>query len=98
LIDFDVLVSRQQVLDSGILANVEQLAFEIHLWDGKGPFASEKQRYEVLQLWYDIVRELEDAWGFKLTYVHTNPLSTQTEWGLGFHLLCCYEVSWIGWA
>lgn len=74
------------------MADVEQLAFEIHLWDGKGPFADEATRLEVLKLWYDIMAELEDVWGFRLVYVHTNGLSTRTDWGLGFDLFCCYEV------
>ncbi|KAI9010698.1 hypothetical protein DFJ74DRAFT_317243 [Hyaloraphidium curvatum] len=84
----------REALDSGVLEHVEQLLFEIHLWDGLGPFASKEARIEVLKQWYRILAELEDVWGFRLFYVHTNGMSTAVDWDLGYRIHCCYEVAY----
>lgn len=84
---FEWIVLRE-ALSSGVLEHVDQLLFEVHLWT---PGGSEADRIEAIKKWHAIFAELEEV-GFKLFYVHTNPLSSKVDFQIGFQLPCCFEV------
>lgn len=86
----------RETIDSGVLGHVDQLLFEIHLWDGQGAFGSDDKRVEVLHEWHKIIADLENERGFRLFYVNTNPMSSQVDFKTGFSIPCCYEVRYSG--
>nr|XP_002736079.1 PREDICTED: methyltransferase-like protein 24-like [Saccoglossus kowalevskii] len=80
----------QNMLEMGTLQFVKQLVFEIHLWHRK-----KSGHRDELRLWNSILANLHDQ-GFRLVYVHKNPLSTAVNLGQGYEEeACCYELTMI---
>eukprot|EP01126_Amoeba_proteus_P042445 TRINITY_DN4613_c0_g1_i1.p1 TRINITY_DN4613_c0_g1~~TRINITY_DN4613_c0_g1_i1.p1 ORF type:complete len:340 (+),score=26.61 TRINITY_DN4613_c0_g1_i1:85-1104(+) len=96
-------VALRNAIRRGVLNNVEQLLFEIHLWPrvtdfGAATFASTSYTNEEaiyphrLRMWYKIFRDLHKI-GFRIFETHMNPVSTRISLPrIGF---CCFEVSMV---
>ena len=84
--EYEVL---QQALPTGILRNVKQLAFELHMWHfptmGLGMFRTA----------YSLLLELERQ-GFRRFHSHINPLEPFTNIRTGRRSKgCCFELYYV---
>ena len=93
MLKFDIelgeLEALQQILPTGILRKVKQLAFEFHF------IHLERLGPEMFRTWYSIFLELERQ-GFRKFKVHLNPNEKHTNKRSGtYHPGCCYEMYYI---
>jgi hypothetical protein len=69
------------------LSSVNQVLIEIHLWTGSG------SRKQFTKRWLQVFARLHML-GFRVFALHTNPMSTGTDWGVG-RQPCCYEIGFV---
>lgn len=77
-----------QIMESGMLANVRQIAVEIHFLDG------EEMTLMKLRKLAGILRSLEDRYGMVRFDSKMNPWSKNVAKGLGVLNYFCYEIAW----
>jgi hypothetical protein len=87
--ELDVLESLVSSKSSA-LAGVRQLLIEIHLWPDRSP-PGNRDRAAFTNRWLRVFARLHDDLGFRTFSLHTNPMSSGTDWGAGNHH-CCYEI------
>ncbi|XP_077998655.1 putative methyltransferase-like protein 24 [Glandiceps talaboti] len=77
-----------QMLESGVMKNIRQLVFEIHL----------SPELDKIRLWktYVDIKKMMTMYGFELWSIHPNEVVKKLDFGkyAGMHP-CCYELSWI---